>query len=223
MSGGPRVGTAGPRPGHSPAPAPAAAGTGRPLRLAMAAAGASWLAACLGGPQADPSAFFLLSSTVVEAAGGAVPVSIGIASVALPGYLDRPQIVTRVSDNEIDLAEVDRWAEPLASNLARTLEESLARLLPGSSYVAYPWYASDAPDYVIALQVRRFEADAAGAVLLDAAWTLEREGARVDGRAVRVEEQADGPARADAVAAQSRALAEVARELAEAVRRAAGR
>lgn len=181
------------------------------------------LGACLGGPQADPSAFFLLSSTVVEAAGGAVPVSIGIESVALPGYLDRPQIVTRVSDNEVTLAEVDRWAEPLASSVVRALEEGMARLLPGSTYVAYPWYAADTPDYVIGIQVRRFEADVAGAVLLDATWTLERDGARVDGRAVRVEEQAEGPTRADAVAAQSRALAEVARELAAAVRRSAAR
>ena len=181
------------------------------------------LGACLGGPQADPSAFFLLSSPVIEAAGGAVPVSIGVESVVLPGYLDRPQIVTRVSDHEIALAEADRWAEPLATNLVRTLEESLARLLPGSSYVAYPWYAADAPDYVIGLQVRRFEADAAGVVLLEATWALDREGARVDGRAVRLQEQAEGPARADAVAAQSRALADLAREVAAAVRRAAVR
>lgn len=203
--------------------APAGVGRRRASGLAAASAVALSLGACLGGPQADPSAFFLLSSTVVEAAGGAVPVSIGIESLALPGYLDRPQIVTRISDNEIELADVDRWAEPLATNLVRTLEEGLARLLPGSSYVAYPWYASDAPDYAIALQVRRFEADASGAVLLDATWTLDREGARVDGRAVRVEEQAEGPTRADAVAAQSRAVAELARELAAAIRGAAGR
>ena len=193
------------------------------MRRAVTGLGALAATACLGGPQADPSAFFLLSPTVVEAAGGAVPVSIGVESIGLPGYLDRPQIVTRISDNEVALAETDRWAEPLASNLARTLEESLARLLPGSSYVAYPWYATDAPDYVIAVHVRRFEADATGAVLLEASWTLDRQGARVDGRSVRVDEQAEGPARADAVAAQSRALAELARELAAAVRRAAGR
>lgn len=200
--------------------------TGRSLRalgLVGAAASVVSVGACLGGPQTDPSAFFLLSSTVVEMAGGSVPLSIGIESVTLPGYLDRPQIVTRVSDNQIELAETDRWAEPLSSNLVRTLEESLARLLPGSSYVAYPWYPADAPDYVIGVQVRRFEADAAGAVVLHAIWTLDRGGARVDGRAIQVEEQAEGFTRADAVAAQSRALSELARELATAVRRSAGR
>lgn len=192
-------------------------------RVVVAAGAAVSLGACLGGPQADPSAFFMVSSTVTETAGGAVPVSIGVESMALPGYLDRPQIVTRVSDNEVALAEVDRWAEPLASNLVRTLEETLAGLLPGSSYASYPWYAADAPDYVIDLQIRRFEGDTTGAVVLDAVWTLEREGARVDGRAVRLEEQAEGPARADAVAALSRAWAELGRQVAAAIRRAAGR
>ena len=191
--------------------------------MAACAAALSLFGACLGSPQADPSAFFMLSAPLGEMADGVVPVSIGVESVALPGYLDRPQIVTRVSDNEIALAEADRWAEPLASNLLRTLEETLAQLLPGSSYVTYPWYAADAPDYVVDLRVRRFEADTTGAVVLDAVWALERDGAAVDTRAIRVDEQADGPTRADAVAAQSRAWAELGREIAGAVRRAAGR
>jgi len=195
---------------------------------AVGAVAAGVLAAgCLGGPQADPSAFFLLSPAPADATGDALSVAIGVGPVTLPGYLDRPQIVTRVSDNEIALAEADRWAEPLAENLARTLQESLAALLPGSSYVAYPWYAADAPDYAVTLVVRRFEADASGAVLLDASWELrwpgQPEGTRLDGDAVRLEEQADGPDRASSIAAHSRALAGVSREIAAAVRRAEGR
>jgi len=180
------------------------------------------LGACLG-PRTDPSAFFLLSSPVPAAEGAPVPVSIGLGPVTLPGYLDRPQIVTRLSDDEISLAEADRWAEPLAANLLRTLEENLAKLLPGSSYVGYPWYAADAPDYAVTLDVRRFEADASGAVVLDAIWRLDRGDARVDGGAARIEDQADGPGRAAAVAAHSRALAELSREIVAGVRRAAGR
>jgi len=195
----------------------------RGARAKVAAAGALAFAGCLGGPQADPTAFFLLSSPPAGAAGTAVQVSFGVGPVMLPGYLDRPQIVTRLSDNEVALAEVDRWAEPLADNLVRTLEENLAKLLPGSSSVRYPWYATDAPDYAVALDVRRFEADATGSVVLDATWTLYRGEARLDGRALRLEEPADGAGRAASVAAHSRALAEVSREIAGAVRRAAGR
>ncbi len=180
------------------------------------------LAGCLG-PRRDTSTFFVLSPTPAANAGTPVPVSIGLGPIILPGYLDRLQIVTRLSDNQIALAESDRWAEPLGDDLTSTLRDNLAALLPQSSYVGYPWYASDAPDFAVALEVRRFESDAAGAVVLDATWSLTRGDAVVGGRDVHIEEQADGPARVAAVAAQSRALGELSEQIGAAIRRTAGR
>lgn len=156
----------------------------------------------------------------MSAEGGSVPVVLGIGPITIPGYLDRPQIVVRVSDNEVALAEVDRWAEPLGGNLARVLEENLSLLLPSSTYVDYPWYESDAPDYGVALDVRRFESDTAGTVVLEADWRLSAGGGSLDGGAVRIDEAAGVPGQAAAVAAQSRALAELSRQIAAAVRRA---
>jgi uncharacterized lipoprotein YmbA len=180
--------------------------------------GVALLAGCLG-PRQDTSAFFLLSPVPPPAAEAPVPVAIGVGPVAIPGYLDRPQVVVRLSDNEIALSDADRWAEPLAANIARTLVENLAALLPGSSYVTFPWYASEEPDLALALEFRRFEADASGAVTLEATWSLARAGARVDGGTALIAEAADGPGRAAAVAAHSRALAELSRQIAVAVRR----
>lgn len=177
------------------------------------------VAACLG-PREDPSAFFLLSPAPPPTDQAAVPVVVGIGPITIPGYLDRPQIVMRLSDNEIAVSETDRWAEPLAENIARTLEESLAGLLPGSSYVRYPWYPSGAPDFAVALDVRRFEIDASGGVVLEATWRLSRDGDAVGERSVRVAESAAAPGQGPAVAAQSRALAQVTREIAAGVRAA---
>jgi len=180
------------------------------------------LAGCLG-PRPDPSAFFLLSPVAPSAGAAAVPVTLGVGPVTIPGYLDRPQIVVRVSDNELSLSEVDRWAEPLLENISRTLEENLARLLPGSSFVAYPWYSFEAPDFAVALDVGRFEADASGAVRLEAEWRLSGEEGVVDRGAVQIDEMAASPDRAATVAAQSRALAELSSTIADRVRRASGR
>lgn len=176
-------------------------------------------AACLG-PREDTSAFFLLSPAPPPTDQAPVPVVVGIGPVTIPGYLDRPQIVVRLSDNEVALSDTDRWAEPLGENVVRTLQEDLAALLPGSSYVAYPWYESAAPDYAVSLDVRRFEVDAGGAVVLEGTWRVMRGGAEVGGRAVRITESANGPDRAASVAAQSRALAELSGDIAGAVRAA---
>jgi uncharacterized lipoprotein YmbA len=181
---------------------------------------ASILAAGCLGPRSDPSSFFLLSPMAAPTDAAAVPVVLGLGPIDIPGYLDRPQIVVRVSENEIDLAESDRWGEPLAENVMHTLRADLARLLPGSAYVAYPWYESAAPDYGIAVAIRRFEADLSGAVVLEAKWELTSAGEVVAGRDSRIDEAAAGPGRAAAVAAQSRALATLAAEIAAAVRRA---
>lgn len=179
-------------------------------------------AACLG-PRPDLSAFFLLSPAPAPTGTAPAPVALGLGPVTLPGYLDRPELVVRVSDNEIALSETDRWAEPLAENLVRTLEENLSSLLPGSTYVDYPWFESRAPDFALALDVLRFESDATGTAVLEAVWRLQREGARVGGARERIQEAASGPERAAAVAAQSRALAELSRRIAASVRSAAGR
>jgi uncharacterized lipoprotein YmbA len=180
------------------------------------------LAGCLG-PRQDPSAYFLLSPGPAPATVTPVPVVLGLGPVTIPGYLDRPQIVVRLSENEVALSETDRWAEPLAQHLIRTLEENLSRMLPGSSYVDYPWYESEAPDYALTLDIRRFEADAAGGVVLDATWLIQDRTTRVDGGTSRIDEVVGGLGRADAVAAQSRALARLSEEIAAAVRRAGRR
>src|SRR5512143_1196413 len=53
------------------------------------------------------------------------PAVIAIASVNLPDYLDRPQIVTRQSAYELQLAPDDRWAAPLYDLVPRVLVEDI--------------------------------------------------------------------------------------------------
>jgi uncharacterized lipoprotein YmbA len=184
--------------------------------LALAAGG------CLG-PRQDPSAFFLLSPMSAPSQDMPLSVTLGVGPVTIPGYLDRSQIVVRLSDNEVAVAESDRWAEPLVEGITRTLEGNLQTLLPGSSFVDYPWYDSDAPAYAIELVFRRFEADPAGVAVLQADWRLTRRDSLVLRGAVSVEEAADSPGRAASVAAQSRALAELGRQIANSIRTAATR
>ena len=172
---------------------------------------------CLS-PREDTSAFFLLSPTQTSSQDPATPVTLGVGPITIPGYLDRPQIVVRMNANEVALSATDRWAEPLGDHLARTLTANLTKLLPGSRYVEYPWYESAAPDLVISVVFRSFESTGDGNAILDATWQVSAEGEAIAGRAVVINVRGDGVGRAAAVAAQSRALARLADEIAGGVR-----
>ena len=58
------------------------------------------------------------------------PVTIG--SVNLPSILDRLQIVRRSGENQIVIADEQRWASPLDEMTRRTLQEDLEHSLPGA-------------------------------------------------------------------------------------------
>jgi len=129
-------------------------------------------------PRADPSRFFTLTAiaqpgaAAVKESSNPGGVSLGIGPIRLPGYLDRQEIVTRVSPNRIDLSENDHWAEPLEANFSRVLGQNLAVLLPVSRLVSFPWESTRSPAYQVEVEVLRFEANAAGDVQLSARWVV---------------------------------------------------
>ena len=79
--------------------------------------------------------------------------TIGLGPLHLPAYLDRPQIVTRVNPNELKLAELDNWAEPLKDNITRVLVENISRLLCTEDIVIFPWKKSSHIDYQIDIKI----------------------------------------------------------------------
>ena len=173
----------------------------------------------------SPSRHYILTPaevTTTQAIPAAGP-SLGIGPVAFPAYLDRPEIVHRSGHNQLHFAGSDRWAEPLKTNFTRTLAENLSRLLPTDLVALYPWPRSAAIDYRVSMDVLRFDADAAGRVVLTAGWEIERpaDGTLVERRRTSYNEDAGGLDYPTLVAAQSRALERLSRDIAEAIRREA--
>ena len=200
----------------------------RPLKNLCLAIGLAWLV--LSGctalePKADPSRFFTLTPVsqvtqkppqVSSNPGG---MSLGIGPVKFPGYLDREQLVTRVSQNRFQVAENDRWAEPLAENFTRVLMQNLTALVPTARLVSHPWRPSDRPDYQLEIDVLRFEPNAAGNVELIARW-LVREAATKKAygvRETRLTPSVKDSSTEAAVAVLSEALGEFSQEIAQAM------
>jgi len=173
----------------------------------------------------DPSRFFTLSALTPaeETRTSDVPnkekISLGIGPIKFPGYLDRQEIVVRSAQNRFQVSEYERWAEPLEENFTRVLAQNLAILLQTDSVVAYPWLSSRKPNFQIEIEVLHFEPNAARDVQLAARWLV------IDGRnkqplnlkesrLVRHVNQGSTDA---SVAALSEAVADLSREIANAV------
>src|SRR5258706_9735649 len=56
-------------------------------------------------------------------------VSVSVARVAVPGVVDRPQIVARVATNNVEIFDFHRWAEPLQEAIPRVVAGNLAQQL----------------------------------------------------------------------------------------------
>ena len=167
------------------------------------------LAACgiLGSPRPDPTRFFTLSSPAPES-GRMSSLTIGMGPNVWPGYLDRPQMVTRLDAERIVLSPTERWAEPLRTQFERGLAFQLMGDLGTDEVVVFPWWPSRQINAVVGVNVRAFEANADGSAHLDAVWTVKdghREHALLTGqRNIREPISPDGTE--EAVAALGRAL-----------------
>jgi len=107
------------------------------------------------------------------ATGGAGEMVLGIGPVQLPEYLDRPQFVTRLNTNRLQLEDSQRWAEPLGENIARVLGENLSALLGAERILLYPWPLSKVTDYQLLVEILHFENESDGAARLVARWSVK--------------------------------------------------
>jgi uncharacterized lipoprotein YmbA len=195
-------------------------GTAHPIarrraRLAGSLALLLLAAGCMGSP---PPRLYLLTSE----AGGAGPappkrhLSIGIAPVTIRDYLDRPEIVTRATANEVTPAENARWAEPLSLNATRVIGQNLGTLLGADDVVLLPARQVSGPRYEVGVEVTRLEIDSKSTVILAAQWRISEAGTGTpltSGHVIQ-SETIDGAGTDRAVAAMSRTLAAASREIA---------
>jgi hypothetical protein len=188
------------------------------LRSLVFALIAMALAGCAGS---EPSNYYLLSALPApETPIRATPsdqLAVGVGPVTLPMYLDRPQLVTRASPNRLDLAEFNRWAEPLQDMFPRTLAENLSALIGTDLVYVLPRRRVPELDYQVAVEVFRFDRSADGEVKLLARWTIstnEQAATLLTRRTMITEPTSPGSSPEDVIVALSRAVETLGREIA---------
>jgi hypothetical protein len=191
-----------------------------------------------------PVHYYVLSPVSEGRAGDAAgpakyDITVGVASVNVPEYLNNQMIVTRPTRNTVDLAELHNWAAPLSEHVTAVLAENLWFLIPADGVVRMPLSRAIPIDFEVRTRLEKFERDESGDVVLLARWVVfneqTREASAIKSAQFRVpvvvedrpyvEGKDTGRFENDVyeaiVAAMSKALGELSREIADTVRTAA--
>lgn len=142
--------------------------------------------------------------------------TISVNLVSFPSYLDRPQIVTRPTAHTLAIHEFRRWGGSLESDFVRVLGENLSILLD-TQRIFLSQRNMPAIDYRVAIDVNRFDGDLGKQVVLDADWmiiTQENKERAVIRKSV-IREAIDAHDYESLVAAKSRAVDRLSREIAD--------
>lgn len=176
------------------------------------------LASCAKGP---PPTFYLLDvAAPKQLPGFERGVAIGVGPVETARYLDRNQIVSRTEGASLDLSEQHQWAEPLKAGFTRALLINLGLGLNSNRIYEMPMRRRRPLDFQIPVDVLRFDGVLGEEVVLSARWAvLSGDGKRVlVSKVSRYIEPTRGPGFDAFVAAQSRALSQLADEIVATIR-----
>lgn len=186
-------------------------------RLAALATASALALAAAGCGSAPPSRFYTLTAVPAGPAASS-NVSVVLGPVLVPAAIDRPQMVLTVGPNQVRLDEFNRWAAPLANDIARVVAENLAAMLGTPRVAQSPLTLTPPIDYLVAIEVQRFDSAPGEAATLDAVWTVKqtKDGASRTGRTTAREPTADQSIGALAIA-HSRAASRLSRDIADAV------
>lgn len=188
--------------------------------VAPALAGLVLLSGCVLKRSKSAEVFVL---EPVAAQGAAAPQEVplavvGVLRVTVPGWIDRPQIVTRAAGSQIVTDEFARWGEPIARGVQRVVAENLAALMPQHRVVRAPFRSGEALQWRVDVALSELARQADGSVRLEALYTVLGKGGEVllQRRASHTAMPAAVGARGAATGA-SEALAALSRDIAEAL------
>ncbi len=181
-------------------------------------------------PQEDRSRYFVLmpvassdNTPPTGVASESHTVTVGLGPISVPRYLDRPEVVTRLTDTEFSVSETDRWGEPLDTSVSRVLTQDLSSELPRLEIVPFPWSKKTQIDYRVSVEFLRLERTAEGKADVQAIWTIRKglenkfvqSGTTTASRAASADQRSASAALSEGVAQVSRDIAQVLKRQSE--------
>ena len=142
---------------------------------------------------------------------------LGVGPVSLPRHLDRPEVVRRLSSNQLAFQPLDQWAEPLDEMMLRILTQILQHDLGLHHVESFPWNGRSGVTHQVSLDVLSFDHAPDGKVRLEARWKVfdETAGTLLYAASSRIRTAPREQTVEAVVLAMSESLGALSREIAE--------
>ncbi|MBO6565453.1 MAG: membrane integrity-associated transporter subunit PqiC [Pseudomonadales bacterium] len=176
------------------------------------------LTACSSGTS---TSYYLLEPVIEAPVNINDDISLEILDLEIPQYMERFQIASRRSDNQVVFSTSSQWGENLRKNITRVMARNLIHELETSSIGTPGSRLNVAADFKTKIYIERFERGADGYVQLVARWQLmDANSQTLSSRSYRSSgaNRIDPSDYASTVASMSELLGEFSRELAGTIR-----
>lgn len=186
------------------------------LPVLLLLCGSFFLSGCATSKKAD---FYQLEErTDVSLTGVETGHIIGIGPIQLPEYLNRPQIVTRLSQYHLNVSEFNRWVEPVNDSISRLLVINLSNNLNSNRVYLVPRNDREQPlELRIAIDFGRFDGQLGKEVFLEVRWTIfDKNNKPVMTKVSLITTEVNGVTYTDLVRSMNLALQNLGEEIAQA-------
>ena len=116
--------------------------------------------------------YYVIDPVTVAQVGELDGRSIQILDIKLPQYLERFQIASRQSANQLTFAANHQWGEALRKNLYRTMTRNLSESLGTPDVGSSISRTLSTPDYLIRVSMESFEQNSNGVAVISARYQV---------------------------------------------------
>lgn len=163
------------------------------------------------------SEFYVMNGGNLQAISGK-KISVAVAKVKVPDMLDRAQMVISDEDsNQIRILEFQRWGDVYPDVLQNTVTNDLIAYLP-NAYIKRTYFDDENTTYTVNIEVNQVLAYPGDKVVLSAWWNIkDAKGNMIKREQGSYEAKAEGNEIKDLVAAQSKAVHQMSKDIASAL------
>lgn len=99
--------------------------------------------------------------------------SISIESLIVPRLIDRPQIISRIGNNEINRSEFHQWGGSVVEEITQLLTDTLEHEFTDSSYFILRSDSRIQPKYRLYIEIKRLDGSLGKEAHVELTWLLE--------------------------------------------------